>query len=268
MTNVTKQPIWGDDDGGVTSYMCRIDFDYELGNAPCTKLYPSVESLKEAHPCADDCGIVKVSVRALDEIGGPSHEGKLGWMEHIEFHCELGGAKTGNGVYSSEKRVREERPYSKKYGVVPVEVTLVDVIQEPSYSTAEYLRKREKSMSIKTHLMVSHLAHDTAAMIREWQETFNNPTLEASDECQAEYLLEKCRAIEIEGERGECCETKLHRLMGYVHGVMVALNICGVDRVRSMVQEAKKNYSEEEDLDLSDHCDEGNVFFLDIGGEG
>lgn len=126
------KPTWGDENGVVSSYMCKIDYDHELGNAPSTRLFPSEEALIKAHPCALDCGIVKVAVWALDEIGGPSHEGHLGWMEHIEFYHELGGAITGNAVYCSEQAVRKDRPYAEKYGVVPVEVSLVEVVREPA----------------------------------------------------------------------------------------------------------------------------------------
>ena len=269
MTNATKQPIWGDENGLVPSYMCQIDFDHELGvgNAPCTKLYPSEEALLEAHPCAYDCGVVKVAVRAMDEM--PDEEqpekARFGWMEHIEFYCELGGAKKGNGVYSSERAVRDARPYAKTYGVVPVEVALVEVVREP---TNEYLRPREKPMGVNPHLMAAHLAHDTAAMIHEWQETFNNPSVEAPDECQPAYLLDLLQKVEKLGHEAECCATKLHRLLGYIHGVMVALNICGAERIRHMVQDAKKHYAEEEDVDLIAHHDKTSPFFLDIGGEG
>jgi len=53
----------------IIGYMCKIDYDYELGNAlGGTKVYSSIEDLVENHECADDeCGIVEVKVD-LSEI--------------------------------------------------------------------------------------------------------------------------------------------------------------------------------------------------------
>ncbi len=47
----------------VIAYMCQTDWDFELGEA-CggTKLYPSVEDLKENRKCVKQCGIVQVKV--------------------------------------------------------------------------------------------------------------------------------------------------------------------------------------------------------------
>jgi hypothetical protein len=45
-------------------YMCKTDFDYELGEAADgSRVYPSVESLKKYSPCYKQCGIVEVEVR-------------------------------------------------------------------------------------------------------------------------------------------------------------------------------------------------------------
>lgn len=54
---------WADEDGSVTGYMCLIDWEYEIGGASDgNRVYPSVETLKEHHQCADECGIVEVRV--------------------------------------------------------------------------------------------------------------------------------------------------------------------------------------------------------------
>jgi hypothetical protein len=51
------------EDGSVTGYMCRIDWECELGQArDGNKVYPSVDGLREYHTCADTCGIVEVAV--------------------------------------------------------------------------------------------------------------------------------------------------------------------------------------------------------------
>lgn len=53
-------------------YMCSTDFDFELGNAAGgTKLYASLEDLKENSPCTTcakedyPCGIYEVEVRLV-----------------------------------------------------------------------------------------------------------------------------------------------------------------------------------------------------------
>ena len=52
-----------------TGYMCEIDFDCELGRAKGgTRVYPSIEDLKERHDCWEECGIVEVEVRMVRQI--------------------------------------------------------------------------------------------------------------------------------------------------------------------------------------------------------
>lgn len=47
----------------VVGYMCKIDFDHELGAAlGGSKVYPSIEDLRSNHDCVDECGIVEVTV--------------------------------------------------------------------------------------------------------------------------------------------------------------------------------------------------------------
>ena len=53
----------------VEGYMCRIDWDCELGSAADgNKVFPSIDCLKKHHPMASECGIVKVRVDLLDVI--------------------------------------------------------------------------------------------------------------------------------------------------------------------------------------------------------
>lgn len=56
-------------------YVCSTDFDFELGNAAGgTKLYASIEDLKENSPCTTcakedyPCGIYEVEVRLVKII--------------------------------------------------------------------------------------------------------------------------------------------------------------------------------------------------------
>lgn len=53
-------------------YMCRVDYDHELGSTDVV-VYPTLQALREAHPCWEECGIVMVEVRLVKVI----HEGTL-----------------------------------------------------------------------------------------------------------------------------------------------------------------------------------------------
>lgn len=46
-----------------TGFMCQIDFEDELYRAAGgSRVYASIEDLKENHPCWESCGIVEVQV--------------------------------------------------------------------------------------------------------------------------------------------------------------------------------------------------------------
>ena len=50
-------------------YMCKVDWDWELGDAlGGSKIYPSIEDLKEIHTCWEECGIVKVKISFVEKI--------------------------------------------------------------------------------------------------------------------------------------------------------------------------------------------------------
>ena len=52
------------DDDFVIGYMDLIDFECELGCASDgNTVYPTIEDLKQARPCVEQCGIVEVEVR-------------------------------------------------------------------------------------------------------------------------------------------------------------------------------------------------------------
>lgn len=53
----------------IDGYMCRIAWECELGAAfQGSKIFPSIDSLKNHHKCTDDCGIVKVRVQLLSVV--------------------------------------------------------------------------------------------------------------------------------------------------------------------------------------------------------
>ncbi len=50
-------------------YMDLTDWDYELGEAlGGNKIYPSIEDCIENNKCIDECGIIKVEIRAVEVI--------------------------------------------------------------------------------------------------------------------------------------------------------------------------------------------------------
>lgn len=50
-------------------YMCKTDFDYELGNASGGNvIYPSLADLQKHKRCWKSCGVVRVSVKFEEVI--------------------------------------------------------------------------------------------------------------------------------------------------------------------------------------------------------
>lgn len=44
-----------------TAFMCKTDWDYEIGNG-IVEVYDSIEQLKKKRSCVTECGIVEVEV--------------------------------------------------------------------------------------------------------------------------------------------------------------------------------------------------------------
>ena len=69
---VWLRPVTGaafSEDGTAEGYMCKTDFECELGAAKGGNVvYPSEQDLRESKPCVDSCGIVKVKVVAVEII--------------------------------------------------------------------------------------------------------------------------------------------------------------------------------------------------------
>ena len=57
-----------------TGFMCKIDFDHELGMASGgNRVHPSVEDLIREHTCAEDCGIVEVEIKLVRVVKEGEH---------------------------------------------------------------------------------------------------------------------------------------------------------------------------------------------------
>ena len=64
--------VWAEEDGSVIGYMCRIDWECEIGGASGGNcVYASVDDLKKHRSCVESCGIVEVAVsfRRVVEVG-------------------------------------------------------------------------------------------------------------------------------------------------------------------------------------------------------
>ena len=58
----------------VEGYMCKIDWDHEIGTAhDGNRVYPSLEALQVHHTSWKDCGVVKVSVNLLEVLVEGEH---------------------------------------------------------------------------------------------------------------------------------------------------------------------------------------------------
>lgn len=88
---VTLQPATSgfgaenDDRTIIYGYMCKVDFECELGCAlGGNTIYPSIKNLRERRGCVDQCGIVKVAVVAVDIV----QETNYNWDEDEEEASE------------------------------------------------------------------------------------------------------------------------------------------------------------------------------------
>lgn len=55
---------WAEPDGSVVGFMCRTDWECEIGMASGGNvIYPSVSNIKDVRRCVTGCGIVEVEVR-------------------------------------------------------------------------------------------------------------------------------------------------------------------------------------------------------------
>jgi hypothetical protein len=73
--NTFIRPMFAEPDGTVLGYMCAIDWECEIGTADGgNKVHPSVESLKAAHTCWEDCGIVEVRVSFSKLVSPPAKD--------------------------------------------------------------------------------------------------------------------------------------------------------------------------------------------------
>lgn len=57
------------DDRVITVYTCGVSWEHHLDSDPNgTMLYPSVEALRDARSCVDECGIVELKVMLVSWV--------------------------------------------------------------------------------------------------------------------------------------------------------------------------------------------------------
>lgn len=70
-------PMFPDEgDDTVYGYMCKVDFECELGGAEGgNRIFADPEDCRRCRPCVSQCGMVKVAIRAI-EIVQPENYGE------------------------------------------------------------------------------------------------------------------------------------------------------------------------------------------------
>ena len=56
-------------DESIESFMCKTDYDYELGFASGgNRVFPSLQDLQNNKPCWKSCGVVKVQITLVEIV--------------------------------------------------------------------------------------------------------------------------------------------------------------------------------------------------------
>ena len=61
------------------------------------------------------------------------NETAIGYMDKIDFECEIGLQSGGNTIYQSIEDLKEHKKCVSECGIVKVEVKLIEVIEESKY---------------------------------------------------------------------------------------------------------------------------------------
>jgi hypothetical protein len=81
------------------------------------------------------------------------------------------------------------------------------------------------------------------------------------------HLLWMCR--QIESHAASWSPAHVHRWIGFIQSAMLANRMVDLQGLKSMFDEAKRDYgAAEEDLDLLDHLDPDSFFEFEVGGQG
>jgi len=114
----------------------------------------------------------------------------------------------------------------------------------------------------KHHVFGLEIIHRLVEVIEEWASKFGLDSLKVDSEVSPQTLLEMCDRITRKAD--EWPDEKLFLRIGYVQGVMVALNICGMDKIKNIAQDARNGRKDY--VDLLDHNDPESPFQIELGG--
>lgn len=65
----------------VRGFMCLVDWEHEIGHAPDSKVYSSLEALQKDHTSWAECGVVEVEVRSIRTVVPQDHSEALTSMQ-------------------------------------------------------------------------------------------------------------------------------------------------------------------------------------------
>lgn len=109
-----------------------------------------------------------------------------------------------------------------------------------------------------------HLAIEVAAACREQLELLaaNSAGRDAAVQC----ALSLCRNLERRVDKWP--ETRLHRALGFIQGVLVARGASSYHEQMALVDNFKVAFPEDADEELLEHWNPRSPFRLDLGGQG
>jgi hypothetical protein len=87
-------------------YMCKADFEFELDNGNAS-VYTTLDDLRKARRCVDECGIVEVEVKLVCVVQETDYS-KLeivGEIEDVPAHLLQRGAIIINGKEVSDEEL-------------------------------------------------------------------------------------------------------------------------------------------------------------------
>lgn len=110
--------------------------------------------------------------------------------------------------------------------------------------------------------LTTAMAQKCAEMIREHAVSGIMPK-----PLQPAHLLWMCQ--QIEKHAADWSAAHLHRWIGFIQAGILANGKIDLDELKSMFDEAKRDYgAPEDDSDLLDHLDANSFFKIELGGQG
>ena len=103
--------------------MNNLKEEYSLSDMPKSKT-----------DISDRLQVAQLITRTNKDIKMPLFDDiAIGYMDKIDFECEIGLASGGNTIYPSIEDLKEHKKCVSECGIVKVEVKLIEVIEESKY---------------------------------------------------------------------------------------------------------------------------------------